>query len=268
MINGRDFEGQVVVVTGASSGLGRAICVEVASRGAATVVINYSSNLEGAQQTEMEVEQLGAAPIVVQGDVGEMSDCEKIVAAAGSAGHINVLFNNAGVTTFSANHGDLKAVSAEDFVRIYRVNVIGAYQMICAAQPLLEKSPEPSAVVNTTSLAGVAGIGSSLPYACSKGALTTMTLSLARSLGPLIRVNAIAPGFIDTDWYANDLSSEEIEQRRRKIAASTPLQVASSAEDLAGAAVFLGSRAARHITGETLLADAGLHLNFAPLKMS
>jgi NAD(P)-dependent dehydrogenase (short-subunit alcohol dehydrogenase family) len=121
-------------------------------------------------------------------------------------------------------------------------------------------------VVNTSSIAAAQGIGSSIPYAASKGAMTTMTLSLARSLGPRIRVNAICPGFIDTPWF-KDVPSDSMERLRAGAAAATPLKVASTAEDIAGAAVFLASPASRHITGETLLVDAGLHLGGASLSM-
>jgi NAD(P)-dependent dehydrogenase (short-subunit alcohol dehydrogenase family) len=139
--------------------------------------------------------------------------------------------------------------------------------MIRAARTLLEAGEEPGAVVNTASIAGVTGIGSSVPYAASKGALTTMTLSLARALAPKIRVNAICPGFIDTVWFEKSMTPESLERLRAGVAAATPLKVASKAEDIAAATVFLASPASRHITGETLLADAGTHLGFASLSM-
>src|SRR3984957_9959253 len=139
--------------------------------------------------------------------------------------------------------------------------------MIRATQALLEAAPAPGAVVNTASLAAVMGIGSSVAYAASKGALVTMTLSLARALAPKIRVNAICPGYIDTPWFGRGLPPEGLERLRKGVAASTPLKVASTAEDIADAAVFLGSPASRHITGETLMADAGTHLGFAPMGM-
>jgi NAD(P)-dependent dehydrogenase (short-subunit alcohol dehydrogenase family) len=119
-------------------------------------------------------------------------------------------------------------------------------------------------VVNTSSLAGVTGIGSSVPYAASKGALITMTIDLARALGPTIRVNAICPGYMDTPWQKGAGDEAGQERLRQSVIAFTPLRAASSAEDVAGAAVFLASPAARHITGEILLVDAGLHLGFAP----
>lgn len=260
---GDDFKDFVVVVTGGSTGLGRAIAVETAARGAAAVVINYAHNAEEAKETARQVEALGAKAVIVQGDVAADADCRKIAAAAEPFGRIDALFNNAGTTTFAA-HGDMDAVSAEDFLRLYSVNVVGAFQMVRACRPLLEAAPQPGAVVNTASIAGVTGIGSSVPYAASKGALTTMTLSLARALAPKIRVNAVCPGFIDTPWFGKGLGEQGAERVRANAAAGTPLKVASTAEDVAAATVFLASPYARHVTGETLLVDAGSHLGFAP----
>lgn len=262
----RDFDGYTVVITGASTGLGRAIAVEVARRGADLVVVNYASSAGEAEETARLVEAEGARAVLVQGDVASDEDCRKIAAAAEPTGRIDALFNNAGVTKFAPNHADLDAVDAEDFLRLYAVNVVGAFQMTRAARALLEAAPSPGAVVNTSSIAAVQGIGSSVPYAASKGAMTTMTLSLARSLGPHIRVNAICPGFIDTPWFKG-MPDDSRERLRAGAAAATPLKVASTAEDIAGAAVFLASPASRHVTGETLLVDGGLHLGGASLSM-
>ncbi|MFN3523099.1 MAG: SDR family NAD(P)-dependent oxidoreductase [Phenylobacterium sp.] len=262
---GDDFKGFVVVVTGASTGLGRAIAVEVASRGAEAVIVNYARSADDAAETARQVEAHGSRAILVQGDVASDEDCRKIAAAAEPFGRIDALFNNAGTTTFAPNHADLDAVSGEDFLRLYGVNVVGAFQMVRAARALLEAAPQPGAVVNTASIAGVTGIGSSVPYAASKGALVTMTLSLARALAPRIRMNAICPGFIDTPWFGKGMPAERVERLRESTAASTPLKVASTAEDVAAATVFLASPASRHITGETLLVDAGTHLNLSPL---
>ena len=104
------------------------------------------------------------------------------------------------------------------------------------------------------------GIGSSVPYAASKGAMITLTLSLARALAPKIRVNAVCPGFIDTPWFAKSMPPERLERMRAGVAAAMPLKSASTADDIAGAAVFFASPAARHVTGETLMVDAGLRL--------
>ena len=258
------YQDFVVVVTGASTGLGRAVAVETAAQGAKAVVINYARSREEAEETARLCQAHGAETVLVQGDVAQDADCQAIAAAAAKFGRIDALFNNAGTTTF-AGHADMDAVSADDFQRLYAVNVVGPFQMVRAARALLEAAPQPGAVVNTSSIAGVVGIGSSVPYAASKGALNTMTLSLARALAPKIRVNAVCPGFIDTPWFGKGIGEAGAERVRANAAAGTPLKVASSADDIAAAAVFLASRASRHVTGETLLVDAGSHLGFAPL---
>jgi len=261
---GDDFKDFVVVVTGASTGLGRAIAVETAERGAKAVIVNYAHSADEAKETARRIEAAGAKAVLAQGDVASDADCRNIAAAAQAFGRIDALFNNAGTTTFAA-HGDMDAVSADDFLRLYGVNVVGAFQMIRACRPLLEAGPRPGAVVNTASIAGVTGIGSSVPYAASKGALNTMTLSLARALAPKVRVNAVCPGFIDTPWFVRGLGEQGAERVRANAAANTPLKVASTPEDIAAAAVFLASPASRHVTGETLLVDAGSHLGFAAM---
>jgi len=266
-MTGRDFEGFTVVITGASTGLGRAIAVETARRGAGLIVVNFASNEQDAEETARLVRAEGAKAVLAQGDVSQDTDCRRIVEAAAATGRIDALFNNAGMTKFAPNHADLDAVDAEDFLRLYSVNVVGAFQMVRAARSLLEAAPQPGAVVNTSSIAGVVGNGSSVPYAASKGAMTTMTLSLARALAPHIRVNAICPGFIDTPWFGKAMDADRVDRLRAGAAAATPLKVASTAEDVAGAAVFLASPASRHVTGETLLVDAGLHLGGASLSM-
>jgi NAD(P)-dependent dehydrogenase (short-subunit alcohol dehydrogenase family) len=266
-MSGRDFDGFTVVVTGASTGLGRAMAVETARRGAGLVVVNFASSAQEAEETARLIAAEGSKAVLVQGDVAQDADCHRIAEAAAGTGRIDALFNNAGVTKFAPDHSDLDAVDAEDFLRLYAVNVVGAFQMVRAARSLLEAAPQPGAVVNTASIAGVVGNGSSVPYAASKGALTTMTLSLARALAPRIRVNAVCPGFIDTPWFGKAMDAERVDRLRTGAAAATPLKVASTAEDIAGSAVFLASPASRHVTGETLLVDAGLHLGGASLAM-
>jgi 3-oxoacyl-[acyl-carrier protein] reductase len=263
---GKDLDGFVVVVTGASTGLGRAIAEGAAARGAQTVIINYASNKGEAEETARRVEAEGAKAVLAQGDVASDEDCRRIAATAKPFGRVDALFNNAGQTTF-ANHADMDAVSAADFARIYAVNVVGPFQMIRACRTLLEAGPMPGSVVNTSSIAGVTGIGSSVPYAASKGALVTMTLSLARALAPKIRVNVICPGYIDTPWFERGVGVDASDRLRQNAAASTPLQLASKPEDIAGGALFFASPSARHITGETLLVDAGSHLGRASLAM-
>lgn len=258
-----DFDGRIVLVTGASTGLGAALAVGAAARGAKAVIINYAHNAAEAEATASAVRAAGAEAVVVQGDVSEDDDCNKIAAAASKYGRIDALANNAGMTKQNQNHANLDGLTRADFERIYAVNVIGPYQMVRAARSLLEASDKIASVLMISSIAGVVGNGSSVAYAASKGALNTMTISLARALAPKIRVNALCPGFIDTPWHAKGLGEEMAARMREGAARMTPLQAASSAEDIADAGLFFLSDASRHVTGDTLLVDAGLHLGFA-----
>src|SRR5689334_3205217 len=124
-----DYQDFVVVVTGASTGLGRAVAVEVASRGAKVVVVNYARNRDDAEETARQVKAHGAEAVLVQGDVASDDDCKRIAAAAEPYGRIDALFNNAGTTTFNT-HANLDGVSADDFLKLYSVNVVGPYQMV------------------------------------------------------------------------------------------------------------------------------------------
>jgi NAD(P)-dependent dehydrogenase (short-subunit alcohol dehydrogenase family) len=258
----RDFDGKIVLVTGASTGLGAALAVGAAARGAKAVIINYAKSATEAEATAAAVRAAGAEAVLAQGDVADDAACRSIVEKAAKYGRLDALANNAGVTKFAPQHGDLDALRREDFERLYGVNVVGPFQMIRAARSLLEASDR-GAVLMVSSIAGVTGIGSSVAYAASKGALNTMTLSLARVLGPKIRINAICPGFIDTPWHEKGLPTAVVERMREGTAKMTPLQAASSAEDIADAGLFFLSDASRHVTGETLLVDAGLHLGYA-----
>jgi len=261
----RDFDGKIVLITGASTGLGAAMAVGAATRGAKAVIINYAKSQMEAEATAEAVRAAGAEAVLAQGDVADDDACKAIVAKAEPYGRIDALVNNAGVTKFAPAHGDLDALAAEDFLRIYAINVVGPFQMLRAARPLLEAS-ERASVLMVSSIAGVTGIGSSVAYAASKGALNTMTLSLARVLGPKIRINALCPGFIDTPWHEKGLGAEAAARVREGTKRVTPLQAASTAEDIAEAGLFFLSDASRHVTGETLLVDAGLHLGFASLS--
>ena len=254
-----DFDGKVILVTGGATGLGAAIAIGAAKRGAKALILNYSKSLEEAEATAKAVRTAGAEAAIVQGDVSEDADCRKIAEAAQRFGKLDALVNNAGITKH-VPHAKLDGLSKQDFLRLYEVNTVGPFQMIRACRPLLEKAEGQASVVMTSSIAGVTGIGSSVAYAASKGALNVMTMSLARALAPKIRVNAICPGFIDTRWFGDAFGAEQLQKIRDTVVKSTPLQVASTAEDIADAALFLMSDASRRITGETLLADAGLHL--------
>lgn len=260
-----DFTGKVLLVTGSATGLGAAIALGAAQRGAKAVVLNCTKSLAEAEKTAEAIRSAGAEAVVAQGNVGEDDDCRRIAAAADKFGRIDALVNNAGITKHAPKHGNLDDLQKDDFLRLYAVNTVGPFQMVRACRGLLEKADAPS-VLMVSSIAAVTGVGSSVAYAASKGALNTMTLSLARALAPKIRVNAICPGFIDTRWFTDQFSEATVTRIRDNVIATTPLQVASTPEDIAESALFLISDAARRITGETLLIDAGMHLGFAPTR--
>lgn len=255
-------DGSCVIVTGSSSGLGAATAA-ILAKGGARIVINYSSSQKEAEQTADLCRTAGGEVVVVQGNVAHDEDCKKIVAAAAPWGRLDALINNAGTTKHMA-HGNLDGLSAEDFQRLYSVNTIGPFQMVRAARSLLEAganaSGRASAVVNISSVAGISGVGSSIAYAASKGALNAITLSLARALAPLIRVNTVCPGYIDTPWFEKGRGAAAAAEVRNMVTAKVPLKLASTAKDVAELVCFLATPPSGNMTGEIVRMDAGLHL--------
>lgn len=259
----RDLEGRLALVTGSATGLGASMVVKLAERGA-DVIVNYARSAGEAEETADLCRAAGAQVQLVKADVSDPEACRKLAEAAASRGRLDILINNAGTTRHARDHGDLEALSKDDFMDVYAVNVVGPYLMLQATKPLLveahRQSGRASAVLNTSSIAGVRGIGSSVAYAASKAALNNMTMTLARALGPEIRVNAVCPGFIGTRWFRQVMDDESYAATERAVEEATPLSVASGPDDIADAALFFVSDAARHVTGETLLVDAGRHL--------
>ena len=255
-------DGLCAIVTGSASGLGAATAAILAKAGA-RIVVNYSNSKAEAEATADRCRDAGAEVVVIQGDVARDEDCKKIVAGAAPWGRLDALINNAG-TTKHVPHDKLDQLSAEDFQRIFAVNTIGPYQMVRAARGLLEAgakaSGRPAAVVNVSSVAGISGGGSSVAYAASKGALNTMTLSLARALAPLIRVNTVCPGYIDTPWFTKGRGEAGAKAVRDSVVARVPLKVASTADDIAQLVCFLASPLSGNMTGEVVRMDAGMHL--------
>ena len=252
---------QVAVVTGSATGIGAAVALKLASQGT-RVVVNCTKSVKDAEETLAKVKALGVDGILGQGDVSNDEDCRRIAKLAHERwGRIDILVNNAGTTVF-ADHSDLDALTGDDFLNIYKVNVVGAYQMIRACAPDL-KASQFGRVVNVSSIAGVLGVGSSVAYAASKGALNTMTKSLARSLAPEIRVNAVCPGFIGTRWFSERFGPETYARIVDHNVNATPLHRAGTPEDIAEVVSFFCGEGARHITGETMLTDAGHHLALA-----
>lgn len=258
-----ELKDAVCIVTGAASGIGAASAIMLASKGA-RVVVNYSKSEEAARATLGACAAAGAEALLVQADVAQDADCRRLAQAAlDQWGRIDALVNNAGATKF-ANHADLEALSAEDFLRIYSVNVVGAYQMVRACAPAMKQGGR-GAVVNVSSIAGKNGMGSSMAYAASKGALNTLTMSLARVLGPQIRVNAVCPGMVDTKWLREGYGPRyaAIEARYRS---GTPLGRPGTPEEVAAVIVWL-IEGADLITGDTIMVDSGMHMGLIPPKI-
>jgi 3-oxoacyl-[acyl-carrier protein] reductase len=257
-----DLAGKVAIVTGSATGIGAAAAQGLARRGA-NIVVNYTKSGAEARETAAAVERLGAQVRLVQADVAKDEDCRKLAQAAVEAwDRIDILVNNAGTTKFVTNHADLDALSAEDFTRLYAVNVVGPFQMIRACLPQL-RAHKSGAVVNISSIAGVAGIGSSVAYAASKGALNTMTLSLARALAPDVRVNAVCPGYVDTNWFVKEFGKETAERISEAEGKRNPLQRVADGAEIAKTVLFLAGPESGNITGEMLLTDGGMHLAMA-----
>lgn len=256
------FKGKTAIVTGSATGIGAAIATGL-GRGGANVVVNFTKSEREAHDTAKAVIAAGGQAIVVQGDVANDADCRKIALSAMEMwGGIDILVNNAGTTKF-AMHADLEALSEADFHKLYGVNVIGAFQMVRAAISGLKASGAGS-VVNISSIAGTFGIGSSVAYAASKGALNTMTLSLARALAPLVRVNAVCPGFVRTRWFPDAFGQETADRFAAEHKKTVPLDRVAEPEDVADVALFFAGPASRHVTGEMILVDGGLHLSVGP----
>lgn len=261
-----DLSNRTALITGGGTGLGRSMALGLAKMGA-DLILNYSRSAQDAEATAAECQAFGVKATTVQADVSTAEGCATLAAAVN--GPLHILINNAGITRHAKDHSDLNALTKDDFMDTYAVNVVGPYLVLQALKPALVKAYEEtgraSAVLNTSSIAGVVGIGSSVAYAASKGALNTMTLSLARALGPAIRVNAVCPGFIGTRWFKDAMDQTEFANIVERVEKSTPLNAASGPDDVADAALFFVTDAARHVTGETLMVDAGAHLGFSAL---
>ena len=238
--------GRVVIVTGGSSGIGEGVARAFAADGS-RVVINSARSVEAGRALAAELPDA----LYFQADVSDESQARALVAATlEHFGRIDVLVNNAG-TTQVIPHGDLDAATDEVWDRILRVNLMGTWYMTRAALEGLRRSAA-GCVINMTSVAGVAPVGSSIPYAVSKAALNHLTRLLANTLGPEVRVNAVAPGLIDTPW------TEDWVGPREHWRATVPLGRSGTPEDIAGACLYLAD--ATFVTGQVIVADAGMTL--------
>ena len=245
---------KVCVVTGSSSGIGAASAALYAKRGW-DVCVNYSKDAKPAEKVAAACKAHGADVIIERADVSDDAQCVRMATQVKEHfGRCDVLVNNAGTTKF-ADLKNLDGLDAADFQRIYAVNVIGPYQMIRAFLPLLRGNPG-GAVVNVSSIAPLLGGGSSLAYIASKGALNALTLTLARVLGPEIRVNVVAPGMVDSPWLRNGLGPERFEVMLRSYQSASALGSLVLPEEVAETIYYLGALATK-TTGEVHVVDGG-----------
>ncbi len=242
-VDGDKWRGKVVAVTGSSSGIGEGTARAFAAAGA-SILVNSAHSID---QGEAVAASLPDAHYV-QGDIAAEGAPERLVAAALERwGRLDVLVNNAGTTALIPHH-DLAAASVDVWRRIFEVNVFGTWAMSVAAMPALRETH--GAIVNVSSIAGVRPTGSSVPYAASKAALNHVTVLLAKVVGPEVRVNAVAPGLIDTPWTQDwDVVREAVRQIAPLKRSGRPEDVAQVILDVAGAA---------YMTGQVVVVDGGM----------
>ncbi len=247
---------KVAIVTGSATGIGAASARRLASDGW-NVVINFTRSEADAQQTARLCRDAGADFFIQQGSVTDDAVCRSMVdAALGRWGRVDALVNNAGITRY-VPLDQMDEVTAEDFEKVISVNVRGAFQMARAAEQALRASH--GSVVNISSHSGFSGYGSSVVYAASKGALNTLTMSLARILAPEVRVNAVCPGYVDTRWSAQRMEPAAYETFRGRVRELSMLKHLVSAEDVADSVAWFAG-GAPGVTGQLLVVDSGTHL--------
>jgi 3-oxoacyl-[acyl-carrier protein] reductase len=248
---------KVCVITGSSSGIGAASAVLFAQRGW-DVCVNYSKHGKPAEKVAAACKAHGADVLIERADVSDDAQCVRLsMQVKQHFGRCDTLVNNAGTTKF-VDLKNLDGLDAADFQKIYAVNVIGPFQMTRAFVPLLRDSPS-GAIVNVSSIAALLGGGSSIAYIASKGALNALTLSLARVLGPKVRVNAVAPGMVDSPWLRNGLGPERFEAMLRNYESTSTLGTLVTPEDVAETIYYLGAIASK-TTGEVHVVDGGRRL--------
>lgn len=251
MVDGK-MAGCVVLITGGGTGIGRSVARRCAAEGA-KIAVNYSHSRSDAEETVHELERLGARAAAYRADVARDDEVRKMFAAVeADLGPVEFLVNNAGTTRF-VPYRDLDAVTDSLWDEILAVNLKGAFHCARAAAEQMRKKGNGGAIVSVASAAGFSGRGSSIPYAASKGALITLTKALAAALAPEIRVNAVAPGVVETRWMDG---REEMKSQSRR---STPLGRNATPEDVSEVVLSL-LVSASFLTGQIILVDGGRNM--------
>lgn len=243
------LEGRIAVVTGGSRGIGRAICLELAARGA-QVVVNYHSSVAGAEEVVAEIEKQGGRAIAVQADVADMKQSSDLIkAAVENFGGIDILVNNAGITRDNL----IMMMSEEEFDDVQATNLKGTFNCSKAAVKVMMRKRY-GRVINITSVSGQIGNPGQTNYSASKAGQIGFTKALAREVaGRKITVNAVAAGFVDTDIWQN--VPEEAQQSFLEM---IPLKRKGTPQDIAYSVAFLASEEASYITGQVLAVDGGM----------
>jgi ketoreductase RED2 len=236
---------RVVLVTGSTSGIGEAVARRLASMGD-TVVLNSAKSVAAGERLAAEL----SGSHYVRADVADAADCARLVAEVlDRFGRLDVLVNNAG-TTRVIPHQDLVGASVDVWREIFEVNVFGTWQLSVVAMDALREAK--GSIVNVSSIAGLRPTGSSIPYAASKAALNHLTVLLAKAVGPEVRVNAVAPGLVDTPWTA------DWDAVRAYVSGVAPLRRSGTPDDVADVVVSLAGSA--YVTGQVLAVDGGLSI--------
>ena len=246
------LEGKVAIVTGAAVGIGRAIAVAYGREGA-KVVVNYSKSRQEAEETASLVKKAGGEPLLIQADVSQDKQVRAMIAQTLERfGRVDILVNNAGITAF-VDFPDLEGLTDDVWDRLYAVNVKGTFFCCRAVVPAMRKQGE-GRIINIASVSGLRPLGSSIAYSTSKAAVIHLSKCLARTLGPEIRVNVIAPGFIaQTRWNAG---RPNLDETTRQAAQAVALKRAGRPEDIADAALFLATRG-DFMAGDVMVVDGG-----------
>jgi len=243
---------KAALVTGGATGIGRSAVLALARAGF-DVAVNYSSSETAARETAADAERLGAGTLLVRCDVSDEKGVRAMLRAVEEKfQRLDVLVNNAG-TTAAWKPRDLETLSLEEWDRVFAVNVRGLFQVTRAAVPLLKKSQ--GCVVNTASIVGLRPGPQPLPYAASKAAVVNLTKTLAWNLGPEIRVNAVAPGWMEGDWMKRMLKDKYADLLEKR-AKATPLRRVVTADDVAETMMSL-IQSNRFVTGEVVVIDGG-----------
>jgi len=249
-----EIQGKAAIVTGGGTGVGAATALRLARQGCG-VAVNYSRSADAAEEVAAKCRAEGVEALAIRADVASEPECRRLVEEAVSQlGRLDILVNNAGTTEFIP-HANLDGVTDEVFDRILAVNLKGPFWCSRAARPHLEASGS-GEIVMTSSVAGLAGVGSCIPYCCSKAALNNMTITLARVMGPKIRVNAVAPGFIAGEWLAQGLG-DAFAPMRKAMEKKSPLGRVCQPDDVAQAilSIITGSDL---VTGHVLPVEGGM----------